>query len=153
ALEKEPRRRYETASQLSDDIDRYLNDEPIRASKPSAVYRLRKFVRRNRIPVVAGCFVFAALAAGIVGTSLGLREAKRQEGIARNEAIAKGTALLKADYALATVTEEKRKTAAALAAETKQRRKADAAFAEQVEQRKKLAVALETAKVALAESE
>ena len=32
-LEKEPKRRYETASQFSDDIDRYLNNEPVKAGK------------------------------------------------------------------------------------------------------------------------
>src|SRR5262249_12539994 len=45
ALEKERRRRYETASGLAADIERHIRDEPIEASPPSAVYRMRKFVR------------------------------------------------------------------------------------------------------------
>src|SRR5262249_45057634 len=47
-LEKDRNRRYETASGLARDIERYLHDEPVQACPPSAWYRLRKFVRRNR---------------------------------------------------------------------------------------------------------
>ncbi|MHB8953710.1 MAG: tetratricopeptide repeat protein [Pirellulaceae bacterium] len=49
ALEKERERRYETATGLAADIRRYLDDEPVTASPPSAVYRFRKFARRNRV--------------------------------------------------------------------------------------------------------
>ena len=42
-------------------------------------YRFRKFVRRNRPQVVAASLVLLALVAGIVGTTLGLLEARRQE--------------------------------------------------------------------------
>src|SRR5262249_48356590 len=47
-LEKDRSRRYETASALAADLDRYLTDEPVVAGPPSAGYRVRKFVRRNR---------------------------------------------------------------------------------------------------------
>jgi serine/threonine protein kinase/Tfp pilus assembly protein PilF len=47
-LEKDRNRRYETASALVQDIERYLRDEPVQACPPSVSYRLRKFVRRNR---------------------------------------------------------------------------------------------------------
>ena len=42
-LEKDRTRRYESASALAQDIDRYLHDEPVEASPPSRRYRLRKF--------------------------------------------------------------------------------------------------------------
>jgi tetratricopeptide (TPR) repeat protein len=84
-LEKDRSRRYETANGLSLDIQRYLADEPVAAGPPSAAYRLRKFVRRNRPQVIAVSLVLLALLAGIAGTSLGLFEAKRQEQIARAE--------------------------------------------------------------------
>ena len=42
ALEKDRKRRYETASGLADDLRRYLNDEPVMAGPPSSWYRLRK---------------------------------------------------------------------------------------------------------------
>jgi serine/threonine protein kinase len=46
-LEKDRNRRYETANGLARDIERYLNDEPVQACPPSAVYRLKKFIRRQ----------------------------------------------------------------------------------------------------------
>ena len=48
ALEKDRTRRYATASALALDIGRYLNNEPVLACPPSAAYRFRKLVRRNR---------------------------------------------------------------------------------------------------------
>src|SRR5881394_1926535 len=52
-LEKDRNRRYETASGFAADVQRYLKDEPVQACPPSAAYRLRKFARRNKGPVVA----------------------------------------------------------------------------------------------------
>src|SRR5947208_5338348 len=52
-LEKDRNRRYETASGLGRDIERYLHDEPVLACPPSAMYRLRKLVRRHKGPVLA----------------------------------------------------------------------------------------------------
>lgn len=48
ALEKDRGRRYETATSMADDVQRYLTDEPVEARPPSSGYRLRKFIRRNR---------------------------------------------------------------------------------------------------------
>jgi serine/threonine protein kinase len=72
ALAKERERRYETANGLAKDIERFLNHEPVHAGPPSASYRLRKFVERNRVQVIAASFVLLALLAGIAGTTLGL---------------------------------------------------------------------------------
>src|SRR5205807_6607839 len=52
-LEKDRNRRYETASAFAADVQRYLADEPVLACPPSALYRFRKFARRNRGPVLA----------------------------------------------------------------------------------------------------
>ena len=49
ALEKERRRRYETANSFAQDIDRYLNNEAVAASPPSSRYRFRKFCRGIRL--------------------------------------------------------------------------------------------------------
>jgi tetratricopeptide (TPR) repeat protein len=67
-LEKERNRRYESASALAADVQRYLNDEPVAACPPSAGYRLRKFARRNkgRLAAVAGVFLALAGIAGYV---------------------------------------------------------------------------------------
>jgi eukaryotic-like serine/threonine-protein kinase len=69
ALEKDPDRRYETASGLALDVQRYLADEPVQARPPSTGYRLGKFIRRNRRPVLAASLVVLALVGGIVGTT------------------------------------------------------------------------------------
>src|SRR5262249_37950991 len=54
ALEKDRNRRYEMASALAADVQRYLHDEPVQACPPSALYRFRKFARRNqRVAVMA----------------------------------------------------------------------------------------------------
>src|SRR5947207_5264463 len=49
ALEKDRNRRYETASGLAADVQRYLQDEPVLACPPSAAYRFRKFARRHKV--------------------------------------------------------------------------------------------------------
>jgi eukaryotic-like serine/threonine-protein kinase len=83
ALEKDRTRRYETANGFAADVLRYLAGEPVLAHPPSAGYRLKKFVRRNRVQVVAAGVVLMALVVGVIGTALGLVEARRQEANAR----------------------------------------------------------------------
>jgi tetratricopeptide (TPR) repeat protein/predicted Ser/Thr protein kinase len=78
ALEKEKARRYQSASELGADIRRYLNDEPIAARPPSAIYQARKFVRRHRALVGGIAAVFVALVAGLLAT---FREWLRAEGL------------------------------------------------------------------------
>jgi hypothetical protein len=53
ALEKDRNHRYETANGLARDFKRYLHDDPVEACPPSLYYRLGKFWRRNREPVLA----------------------------------------------------------------------------------------------------
>ncbi len=48
-LEKDPGRRYATAFELAEDLDRYLNDEPVLARTSGVMYRVRKRVRKNAI--------------------------------------------------------------------------------------------------------
>jgi serine/threonine protein kinase/Flp pilus assembly protein TadD len=48
ALDKDRNRRYESASSLARDVQRYLADEPVQASPPSRWYKLRKLVWRNK---------------------------------------------------------------------------------------------------------
>jgi serine/threonine protein kinase len=89
ALEKNRSRRYETANGFAMDIQRYLADEPVQAGPPSAGYRLRKFVKRNRAQVVAACLVLLALVVGVAGTTWGLlraRAARDAEAEQRSEA-------------------------------------------------------------------
>jgi serine/threonine protein kinase len=95
-LEKDRARRYETANGLAEDIQRFLADEPVVACPPSASYRLRKFIRRNKGPVLASGFVLLTLVVGIIGTTLGLIEADRQRLVVerqRNELAERNRAL------------------------------------------------------------
>src|ERR1041385_820529 len=64
-LEKDRTRRYETANGLAKDIERYLKHEPVTACPPSAWYRLRKSVKRNRVAYAASAVVVAALVLGL----------------------------------------------------------------------------------------
>jgi eukaryotic-like serine/threonine-protein kinase len=66
-LEKDRTRRYETASGLARDLQRYLDDEPVEACPPSTAYKLRKFARKYRTPLqVAGAFVLLLVVAAVV---------------------------------------------------------------------------------------
>jgi eukaryotic-like serine/threonine-protein kinase len=71
ALEKDRSRRYETASSLSADLQRYLAGDPVQAVPPSIGYRMRKFVRRHRAAVLsASVFALLLLATAVVSAVL-----------------------------------------------------------------------------------
>ena len=82
ALAKDRSRRYATAAALAEDIGRHLGHEPVMASPPSVVYRVRKLVRRNRIQVVAAALVLGSLVAGIVVAEKGRAGEREQREIA-----------------------------------------------------------------------
>ena len=84
-LEKDRNRRYETASALAADILHHLADEPVTAGPPSRLYRASKFVRRNRVPVVAALLVAAAILGGVAASAWQAVRATRAERAARNE--------------------------------------------------------------------
>lgn len=86
ALEKDRSRRYESASALAGDLLRHLADDPVLAGPPSRIYRLRKFVRRNRAPVIAAAIIMAVLLAGITGTTIALIGQAKQRARAETEA-------------------------------------------------------------------
>jgi tetratricopeptide (TPR) repeat protein/serine/threonine protein kinase len=72
-LEKDRNRRYETANGLAMDVQRYLADEPVVACPPSAGYRLRKFVRRNKraLAMLALLGIILLVAVGGVAGAVG----------------------------------------------------------------------------------
>tara|TARA_R110000868_G_scaffold241497_3_gene496979 strand:- start:770679 stop:772961 length:2283 start_codon:yes stop_codon:yes gene_type:complete len=82
ALEKARERRYATVNALSDDVQRFLSNEPISARAPSTHYRLQKFARRNKIALGAVALILLAL----VGTTVGLVRSLNAESRARTEA-------------------------------------------------------------------
>ena len=78
ALRKEPERRYESVEQLAEDIRRHLSELPVSARPDTFTYRASKFVRRNRVAVVAASLIFLALIAGILGTAYQARVARSE---------------------------------------------------------------------------
>ncbi len=121
-LEKHRERRYETASGLARDIERYLADEPVEARPPSVGYRMQKFVSRNNGQVIAASLVLLALLAGMAGTTWGLFQARQQETEARRqEQIARGESLEKEKARKAEAARADGERLAKLEAERKRR--------------------------------
>ncbi len=70
AISKDRTRRYDSASELADDVLRHMRHEPVLASPPSSIYRTKKWVQRNRGFVVAGSLVTLSMLVGL-GLALG----------------------------------------------------------------------------------
>ena len=70
ALRKNRAERYGSVETLGDDVRRYLNGEPLEAGPESATYRLRKHIRRNKVPFIAAAIVMLILILGITITSV-----------------------------------------------------------------------------------
>ena len=84
ALEKDRNRRYETASGLAADLRRYLDDEPVQAGPPSALYRFRKFARRNKRAMVTAAFLALMLLAAVGNLAISnVRIARKQKEVDR----------------------------------------------------------------------
>ena len=89
-LEKDRTRRYETASGLAKDVERFLADEPVEACPPGAGYRFRKWLRRNKAASVATAAVLVAVVLAVAGQTWNLvraRDAERKAIEARGEAV------------------------------------------------------------------
>jgi serine/threonine protein kinase/Tfp pilus assembly protein PilF len=101
ALRKDRTRRYASAESLGADVRRYLDGKPLEAAPESRAYLVRKFVRRNRVQVLAASAVALALVAGF------------------------GTALWQAREAAAQARRADERAAAAEAAEKAEKQRAD----------------------------
>jgi len=88
ALEADRDRRYHSASEFAEDIDRFLRHEPVLARAASVPYRMRKFVRRHRVGVTAAAAILVAILAGVSATTVGMVRAVRAETRATGEATA-----------------------------------------------------------------
>ncbi len=115
ALEKDRTRRYETASELAADIQRYLDGNAVLARPPSRRYLLGKLLRKNKGPVAAAALILFLLVAGLLGTGFGLRRALHEEA----------KALASADDAVAARVETEKSLKRANAAEELANKRAD----------------------------
>jgi serine/threonine protein kinase/tetratricopeptide (TPR) repeat protein len=76
AMHKDPQRRYRSVEALTRDIDHYLCGEPLEARPDSGLYRMRKFVTRNRRAVVASLLASVLMVALVIFYTLRLAKAR-----------------------------------------------------------------------------
>ncbi len=86
ALEKERSRRYGSVTELSADIRRYLNDEPVLAGPPSATYRAKKFILRHRFGMAIGTILFTFLVVFATTVAIQARRIAKERDRANREA-------------------------------------------------------------------
>jgi len=68
AMWKDPARRYASALSFADDLEAYLNGEPVNARTPTLRYRARKFIARHRWAAAAAAIALMSLTGGLAGT-------------------------------------------------------------------------------------
>ena len=101
ALEKDRARRYESASALAVDVERYLNDEPVQACPPSRLYQARKFARRHKLMLTTVLLVTAALLGGSSVAVWQALRATQAQRVSRNSELEVRRMLYAADVRLA----------------------------------------------------
>ncbi len=104
AIDKEPRRRYQSAGEMAEDLRRFLQGEPVQARRITSPERLWKWTQRN--PTVAISLVAVALAM-ITGLVISMREAQRADQEARLAKAAEQRATAKEQEALEARDEER----------------------------------------------
>jgi serine/threonine protein kinase/tetratricopeptide (TPR) repeat protein len=70
AMEKDRIRRYGSVGEFGADIVRHLNNEPVQAGPPGKIYKVKKFVKRNRVLVTGIATVLVVLITGVVVSTL-----------------------------------------------------------------------------------
>lgn len=85
ALQKDPQRRYQSAGDLRDELQRYLNHEPITARAPSAWYHAHQFVRRHRAVSIGSALAILGLLLGIVALAIGLSRERDARTLAEDK--------------------------------------------------------------------
>jgi len=87
ALEKEPQRRYQSATEFAADLQCFLDGAPVSAHPPSKTYIASRWIRRHRVAFAAACFSVLAL---VNGAGIAIWQAKlafKAQGRAESEAL------------------------------------------------------------------
>ena len=85
ALRKEPEHRYQSPAQLSDDIQRHLDGEPVVARPATLRYRATKYVKRNKAFTAAAAVFLLAMTVGLIVALWQLRFSREREREQRRE--------------------------------------------------------------------
>ncbi len=78
-LEKDRKRRYETATGLAADLQRHLRNQVVIARPPTTAYLLSKLIKRNKLAVAAGLAIALSVLAGIFATGWQLVQTRKAE--------------------------------------------------------------------------
>ncbi len=98
-LQSDPDDRYPSVLELEKDLRRWLDDEPIEARPSSRMYRLRKFVRRNRVGVALASVVTLALLSTTTAAVFGFMRAEHALKAARKATAEAKAATVQAEMA------------------------------------------------------
>src|SRR5262249_33782742 len=116
-LQKEPARRYKSAAELADDLERFLEGRPIQARPVGLAERTWKWARRRRVVavllaslVLASVLGFAGVTAALIYALEGWRQAREQRDFANKQTAAAQEARVAAEKA--RVREEEQRKAA-----------------------------------------
>ena len=89
AMDKDRTRRYQTTHALAEDIQRYLDQEPVLAGRPSTTYKVQKFIKRHMTLFASAAVIAAILTlAVIISTQQAYvaRKARTAESVERKAA-------------------------------------------------------------------
>ncbi len=82
ALKKAPNDRYPSVLALRNDLQRFLNHEPVAARGDPFGYRAAKFIRRHRVGVAVTAIIVLLIMAGSAGTYWQARRARQEATVA-----------------------------------------------------------------------
>jgi len=128
AMDRDPARRYGSAAELADDLERFLEGRPVQARGKSAAYVVGKFVKRRWLPLSAAALLVAGLA---VSTALATRQARIAEAARREadrQSMVARMALERSEAEREKAESARRETAAALVESQRQKTLAQEQF-------------------------
>jgi serine/threonine protein kinase len=109
ALRKKSERRYRSVEAFSDDIERFLKGLPVAARPNTFRYRTEKFVRRNKVGIIAAALIFITVCGGLITTVWQARVAARERDQAQQgESESRTNQRLFAKYAFRRLRPKKR---------------------------------------------